>query len=81
MDPWPYTNDDMMQSLGAGYLLGNIREALANRVFAPLFGTEELLFTSKEGFTFSRPMIVDLEVGRNTTAMKVLGTWMVMLDI
>ena len=64
MDPWPYTdrqaNDDMMQSLGAGYLLGNIREALADRVFAPLFGTEELL-CSKEGFTFSRPMIVDLE--------------------
>ena len=68
MDPWPYTDhqasDDMMQSLGAGYLLGNIREALADRVFAPLFGTEELL-CSKEGFTFSRPMIVDLEEYNN----------------
>eukprot|EP00986_Skeletonema_menzelii_P010527 scaffold5150_cov133-Skeletonema_menzelii.AAC.1 len=81
MDPWPYTgsnhhqaaqhnnNDNnmmmmMMQSLGAGYLLGNLREVLATRVFAPLFGTEELL-CSKEGFTFCRPMIVDLEEYNN----------------
>ena len=77
MDPWPHTGNtgnnhysfpavsssaDMMQSLGAGYLLGNVRELLASRVFEPLFGTDELL-CSKEGFTFSRPMIADLEEG------------------
>jgi hypothetical protein len=73
MDPWPHTGNttaatggggcggvDMMQSLGAGYLLGNVREILANRIFEPLFGTDELL-CSKEGFTFCRPMIVDLK--------------------
>ncbi len=65
MDPWPHSDqkhdqEGMMQSLGAGYLLGNVREALADRVFGPLFGTEELL-CSKEGFTFRRPMIVDLK--------------------
>ncbi|KAK1737405.1 hypothetical protein QTG54_011691 [Skeletonema marinoi] len=69
MDPWPFSytgsndsahDDDMMQSLGAGYLLGNVRELLASRVFEPLFGTDELL-SSKEGFAFCRPMIVDLD--------------------
>jgi len=44
MDPWLSIleviikqNMMMMQSLGAGYSLGNLREALTNRLFAPLF--------------------------------------------
>ena len=65
LDPWPFTeraNNDSMQSLGAGYLLGNVHEMLAERIFEPLFGTDELL-CSKEGFTFTRPKIFDLKGG------------------
>jgi len=50
----------MFQSLGAGYVLGDVRQHLAERIFEPLFGTRELL-CSKEGFTFCRPLIVDLQ--------------------
>lgn len=64
LDPWPHTGyhsfPDMFQSLGAGYVLGDVRQHLAERVFEPLFGTRELL-CSKEGFTFCRPLIVDLD--------------------
>jgi hypothetical protein len=60
VDPWPHTGyssfPDMFQSLGAGYLLGHIREILAEQVFEPLFGTNEL-HSSKEGFTFARPSV------------------------
>ena len=66
-DPWPSTGyksfRDMFQSNGAGWLLGDVRECLAERVFEPLFGTREL-HCSKEGFTFLRPNTVaglDLE--------------------
>ena len=62
LDPWPHTGyhsfPDMFQSLGAGYVLGDVRQHLAQRVFEPLFGTRELL-SSKEGFTFSRPLMVN----------------------
>jgi hypothetical protein len=61
-DPWPHTGyssfPDMFQSLGAGFVLGHMRELLAERVFEPLFGTRELI-CSKEGFTFHRPLVVD----------------------
>ena len=64
VDPWPHTGyssfPDMFQSLGAGYVLGYMREWLAERIFEPLFGTRELL-SSKEGFTFHRPLVVDLD--------------------
>ncbi len=57
-DPWPHTGynsfPDMFQSLGAGYLLGPIRELLAERIFEHLYGQKEL-HASKEGFTFARP--------------------------
>jgi hypothetical protein len=60
-DPWPHTGynsfPDMFQSLGAGYLLGCMRVIMAQRVFEPLFGTQEL-HASKEGFTFARPTVV-----------------------
>jgi len=63
-DPWPHTGynsfPDMFQSLGAGYLLGPIREIMAERVFEPLLGTHEL-HASKEGFTFARPTLVSLD--------------------
>jgi len=72
MDPWPHTGyssfPDMFQSLGAGFVLGNVREILAKRIFEPLFGTRELL-SSKEGFTFCRPLVVELE-GGNEEAVK-----------
>jgi hypothetical protein len=65
-DPWPHTGynsfPDMFQSLGAGYLLGPVREIMAQRVFEPLLGTREL-HASKEGFTFARPTLVCLEDG------------------
>jgi len=57
-DNWPHTNyksfSDMFQSIGAGWVLGAAREALAERVFEPLYQTREL-HSSKEGFTFHRP--------------------------
>jgi hypothetical protein len=57
-DPWPHTGyksfSDMFQSYGAGWVLGNVRQALAERVFEPLYQTREL-HCSKEGFTFHRP--------------------------
>lgn len=63
LDPWPHTGyssfPDMFQSLGAGFVLGNMRELLAERIFEPLYGTRELL-CSKEGFTFHRPLVVDV---------------------
>lgn len=64
LDPWPHTGyqsfPDMFQSLGAGYLLGRVRQLLAERIFEPLYGTRDLL-CSKEGFSFCRPLIVDLD--------------------
>lgn len=61
IDPWPHTGyssfPDMFQSLGAGYLLGKTRIQMAERIFEPLFNTQDL-HSSKEGFTFSRPTIV-----------------------
>lgn len=57
-DPWPHTGyksfSDMFQSNGSGWVLGQVREALAERVFEPLYQTREL-HSSKEGFTFHRP--------------------------
>ena len=64
LDPWPHVGyasfPDIMLSLGAGYVCGSAREYLAERVFEPLFGTRELV-CSREGFTFFRPLVVDLD--------------------
>jgi hypothetical protein len=56
-DPWPCATDNkaLFQTLGAGWLLRDLRELLADRVFAPLFQTDELI-SSKEGFCFPRPL-------------------------
>lgn len=64
-DPWPYTKNssqpDLFQSSDSGYVLGKLREILAQRVYEPLvFQTRELL-SSKEGFTFHRPRKVSAE--------------------
>ncbi|KAI2513904.1 hypothetical protein MHU86_288 [Fragilaria crotonensis] len=57
-DPFPHTGyksfSDMFQSKGAGWVHGEIRELLAERLFEPLYQTREL-HCSKEGFTFHRP--------------------------
>ena len=58
-DPWPATYPksfpDMVQNCGAGWLLGEVREKLAERVYEKhVFGTREL-WSSKEGFTALRP--------------------------
>jgi len=58
-DPWPATYPksfpDMVQNCGAGWLLGEVREKLAERVYEKhVFGTREL-WSSKEGFTAFRP--------------------------
>lgn len=53
-DPWPHNARDMMQLHQAGWIFGDLREALASRVFEQLYGTQEL-HCSKDGFTFQRP--------------------------
>ena len=57
-DPWPHSGwrsfSDMMQTHHAGWLFSELRVLLAERVFAPLFGTHKL-HASKEGFSFHRP--------------------------
>lgn len=57
-DPWPHSDwahfPDMCQSFQAGWLFSDLREKLAARVFAPLYGTSRL-HSSTEGFTFRRP--------------------------
>jgi hypothetical protein len=66
-DPWPWSSSgglgknplignyiDSFQSRGAGWLLGSIREKVADRAIAPLLGTPAL-HCSVEGFTFQRP--------------------------
>lgn len=57
-DPWPHSGwkflPDMCQSFQAGWLFNSLRETLADRVFTPLYGTNEL-HSSKEGFTYHRP--------------------------
>ena len=60
-DPASTTFDDflsspssgMFQNNGAGWLLGDVRELLAERVFGKLYGTREL-HCSKEGFLFRK---------------------------
>ena len=54
LDPWPHSARDMMQLHQAGWVFGELREKLAERVFEPLYGTREL-HSSKDGFCFQRP--------------------------
>ena len=57
LDPWPHTRGrgaDRFALHHAGWVFSDLREVLADRVFAPLFGTAEL-HCSKDGFTFHRP--------------------------
>ena len=62
-DPWPHTGwgsfPDMFQSQQAGWLFSELRALLAARVFAPIYGTSELLLHCPEGFTFHRPTPAD----------------------
>ena len=55
-DPWPTsrTGSRMFQSLGAGFVLGNLHEMLAQRLYEPFIYHTCNLYTSKEGFTFHR---------------------------
>ena len=58
-DPWPstgnrFSEEEKFQSNGAGWLLGCLREVLAERVFEPIYRTRQL-HSSKEGFMFDRP--------------------------
>eukprot|EP00873_Tetraselmis_striata_P025574 jgi/Tetstr1/445838/TSEL_033478.t1 len=58
VDLWPHSGPgagpDACRSFQAGWVLRRLREAVAQRVFEPLFGTREL-HCSKEGFVFARP--------------------------
>jgi len=54
VDPWPCSQRDMMQGHQAGWVFSELREAMALRVFEPLYGTDEL-HCSKDGFTLQRP--------------------------
>lgn len=64
-DPWPYTKTssqpDWFQSSDSGYVLGRLREILAQRVYEPLVFQTRELYSSKEGFTFHRPRKVSSE--------------------
>ncbi|GKY95253.1 hypothetical protein MPSEU_000487700 [Mayamaea pseudoterrestris] len=61
-EPWPscrsigenHESNDRFDCNGAGWLLGSVREILAERVFGPLYDTDRL-HCSKEGFIFRRP--------------------------
>merc|ERR1712186_46529 len=53
-DPWPHANRDMFQLHQAGWVFGELRELMAQRVFEPLYGTKAL-HSSKDGFCFQRP--------------------------
>jgi hypothetical protein len=53
-DPWPHAQRDMFQLHQAGWVFGELREKLAQRVFEPLYGTKQL-HCSKDGFCFQRP--------------------------
>lgn len=55
-DPWPHASRDMMKFHQAGWVFGELREALATRVFTPLYGTREL-HSSKDGFCLHRPTL------------------------
>jgi hypothetical protein len=44
-----HPDEPFFESDGAGWLMSNLREILADRLYAPLFGTTEL-HSSKEGF-------------------------------
>jgi len=70
-DPWPHSGwksfCDMFQTRGAGWVFCGLREVLADRVFAPLWGTRAL-HCSKEGFTFHRPT----EGGRHPSAGRTI---------
>lgn len=49
----------VFQLHGAGWMFPGVREQFADRVFAPLYGTEEL-HVSKDGWTFQRPTYSEL---------------------
>eukprot|EP00927_Polykrikos_kofoidii_P037946 TRINITY_DN32166_c0_g1_i1.p1 TRINITY_DN32166_c0_g1~~TRINITY_DN32166_c0_g1_i1.p1 ORF type:complete len:488 (+),score=71.41 TRINITY_DN32166_c0_g1_i1:125-1588(+) len=59
-DPWPHAARDMMQLHQAGWVFGQLRQLLAERVFERLYGRREL-HCSKDGFTFQRPTRKDLK--------------------
>ena len=69
VDPWPHSGwksfSDMFQTHHAGWVFGELREKLAERIFEPLYATREL-HCSKEGFTFHRPT----QGGRHPLAAK-----------
>ena len=50
-DPWPCAQRDMFQLYQAGWIFPDLKEAFADRVFGPLYGTDQL-HTSKDGWTF-----------------------------
>jgi MOSC domain-containing protein YiiM len=63
-DPWPCSQRDMMQLHQAGWVFGDLREKMAERVFEKLYGTREL-HCSKDGFTLQRPTLREMNVSPN----------------
>mmetsp|Transcript_44408 Transcript_44408/g.102610 ORF Transcript_44408/g.102610 Transcript_44408/m.102610 type:complete len:585 (+) Transcript_44408:73-1827(+) len=64
VDPWPCSQRDMMQLHQAGWVFGDLRERMAERVFEKLYGTREL-HSSKDGFTLQRPTFGELNRSPN----------------
>lgn len=57
---------------GAGWLLGGVREALAERVFKSLYGTHTL-HCSKEGFALQRPTKKEISCNSETTKTTIIN--------
>lgn len=62
------------ENFGAGWLLGSVRELLADRVFEPLYGTKEL-HSSKEGFELLFPEERTWIGGRGTELRSAGPAW------
>lgn len=71
-DSWKgqaYPPDGKFNDFGAGWLLGDLREVLARKVFEPFFSTREL-HTSKEGFRLGLLPTKKLETYKVSTVEK-----------
>mmetsp|Transcript_24659 Transcript_24659/g.37472 ORF Transcript_24659/g.37472 Transcript_24659/m.37472 type:complete len:376 (-) Transcript_24659:335-1462(-) len=72
LDPWPHAQRDMFQLHQAGWLFSDLREKMADRVYAQLYGSNEL-HVSKDGFTFFRPTDKQIETTPNDHFDQGLG--------
>ena len=76
-DPWPCDdttthstnstgNLESFQARGAGWLLGDLREKVAQKIVEPLFGKPHAC--SREGFSFHRPPVLQKQTTNKTSS-------------